>query len=44
LKNALQAPCDQVKEFLAELVERLDELDEQDYFGHKGWRSELMGE
>lgn len=36
--------CDELREWTAELVGRLDELDEQDYFGTEGWRHFLMGE
>lgn len=36
--------ADAVREYLAELIERLDELDEEDYFGSEGWRKMLMDE
>lgn len=36
--------CDAVREYLQELMEALDALDEQDYFGTEGWRHDLMGE
>ena len=38
---------DEVREYLAELMEALDNLDEDDYFGPRtqgGWRKFLMGE
>lgn len=35
---------DYVREYLAELIEALDSLDEQDYFGTEGWRKYLMGD
>ena len=44
MKNALYAQCDDAREYLAELIEKLDELDEVDYFGPEGWRDMLMGE
>lgn len=31
-------------EYLAKLIERLDELDGEDFFGTEGWRHYLMGE
>lgn len=37
-------PEDVAKEYLAELIEALDNLDEEDYFGREGWRKFLMGE
>ena len=36
--------CDDARDYLAELIERLDDLDESDYFGRSGWREMLMGE
>ena len=36
--------CEPVKEYLQELIEALDNLDESDYFGTEGWRHMLMGE
>lgn len=42
--DPLSMKCDPAMEFLAELVERLDELDESDFFGTEGWRKFLMGE
>ena len=44
MKNPLYAKADDVREYLAELIERLDELDEVEYFGHEGWRNMLMGD
>ena len=38
------SPTDEVREFLAELIERLNELDEIDYFGREGWERMLMGD
>lgn len=35
---------DDVREYLAELIEALDNLDQEDYFGTEGWRRMLMGE
>lgn len=32
---------DGAKEYLKELLEKLDDLDEEDYFGAEGWRSYL---
>lgn len=37
-------PVDQLREWVAELVESLDELDAQDFFGREGWRRTLLGE
>lgn len=37
-------PCDELREWAAELTEALDELDAQDFFGRSGWRKELLGE
>lgn len=42
--DALNMRCDAVKDYLAELIERLDEYDELDFFGQGGWRKELMDE
>lgn len=36
--------CDDAKTLLAELIEKLDELDAVDYFGNEGWRQMLLGE
>lgn len=33
-----------IKDYLKELIEKLDELDEEDFFGTEGWRHFLMGE
>lgn len=33
-----------VREYLVELIEKLDELDQDDFFGTEGWRHRLMGE
>ena len=30
--------CDEIKVYLADLIERLDELDSDDFFGTEGWR------
>lgn len=35
--------ADKLREFTAELIQKLDELDEVDYFGDEGWRAMLMG-
>ncbi len=32
------------KEYLKELMERLDSLDCEDFFGSEGWRHFVMGE
>lgn len=32
------------KEYLKEIITKLDELDEQDFFGSEGWRHFMMGE
>lgn len=32
------------KEYLKEIIIKLDELDEQDFFGSEGWRHFMMGE
>lgn len=37
-------PVDELREWTAELVQALNELDEQDFFGREGWRRTLMGE
>lgn len=39
-----ETPDNAVREYLAELIEVLDELDTYDYFGREGWRSMLMKE
>ena len=44
VKDVNRAPCATVKEYLAELIEKLDDLDESDYFGTEGWRRMIMGE
>lgn len=36
--------CSDLREWVEELVEALDNLDEVEMFGHEGWRSMLMGE
>lgn len=36
--------CEKIKEYLAFLIERLDELDGDDYFGPEGWRQFIMRE
>lgn len=36
--------CDVLRDKVAELIEALDALDENDYFGTEGWRHMLMGE
>lgn len=36
--------CPSVREYLEELIEKLDDLDNSDYFGTEGWRHMLMGE
>lgn len=36
--------CDDVKDYLKELIQRLDEQDEMDVFGTEGWRKFLMDE
>jgi hypothetical protein len=33
-----------VREYLKELIEKLDELDCDDFFGSEGWRKYIMGE
>ena len=35
---------DEVREYLEELIEALESLDETNFFGSEGWRSMLMGE
>lgn len=30
--------CEELREWAEELVDKLDELDEADYFGTEGWR------
>lgn len=44
VKDVNKQSCSSVKEYLAELIEKLDDLDESDYFGTEGWRRMLMGE
>lgn len=34
---------EKLREFTSELIQKLDELDEVDYFGTEGWRHMLMG-
>lgn len=36
--------CDVARDYLEELIQHLDELDEVDYFGNEGWRKFLMGD
>lgn len=36
--------CSDAKEYLRELIQRLDELDELNYFGSEGWHRMLMEE
>lgn len=36
--------CDAARDMLAELIEKLNELDEVDYFGTEGWRQMLLGD
>ena len=36
--------CDAVREYLKKLIEKLDEQDQDDFFGTQGWRYYLMGE
>lgn len=36
--------CDALREWVMELVQKLDGLDEADYFGTEGWRHMLMEE
>lgn len=33
-----------VREYLKELMEKLDDLDEDDFFGTEGWRHYILGE
>lgn len=33
-----------IKDYLKELMEKLDELDNEDFFGSEGWRHRIMGE
>lgn len=33
-----------VKDYLKELIKKLDELDCEDFFGTEGWRYFIMGE
>lgn len=33
-----------VRNYLVKLIERLDELDADDFFGSEGWRHYIMGE
>ena len=35
---------EELQEWVLELAEALDNLDEANYFGTEGWRSMLMGE
>lgn len=36
--------CDEAKEYLRLIIEELDLLDEDDYFGTEGWRHSILGE
>lgn len=36
--------CDATRDMLMELIEKLNELDELDFFGTEGWRHDLLGE
>lgn len=36
--------CDTTRDMLMELIEKLNDLDEVDFFGPNGWRADLMGE
>ena len=33
-----------IKQYLKDLIEKLDELDQDDFFGTEGWRKYVMGE
>lgn len=33
-----------IKKMLKKLIEKLDELDAEDFFGTEGWRKYLLGE
>jgi hypothetical protein len=44
IRNARYAPVEDAREFLAQLMERLDELDELNFFGPEGWREMLMND
>ena len=33
-----------LREFLKDLISKLDDLDDEDFFGTEGWRSYLLGE
>jgi hypothetical protein len=35
---------DELREWVAELIVRLNELDEMHFFGPEGWRETLLGE
>lgn len=37
-------PEDELREWVAELVMALDELDGMDFFGREGWQKALLGE
>lgn len=39
-----QMSAEDLRDWVLELVEALNNLDEVDYFGQEGWRSMLMGE
>ncbi len=32
------------KDYLRDIIEKLDSLDDEDFFGTEGWRHYLMGE
>ena len=43
-KEANKLKPKEAQKYLVELMEKLDELDMDDYFGTEGWRRYVMGE
>ena len=43
-KTIRRMNCEELRDWLLELVEALDNLDEVAYFGDEGWRQMLMKE
>lgn len=43
-KDVKKMKAKAVREYLVKLIEKLDELEMDDFFGTEGWRHFLMGE
>lgn len=42
--EAKKMKATEAQKYLVELIEALDDLDDDDYFGSEGWRHYVMGE